>query len=348
MNRHLSWRAIACLALATGLALAGVASAAPGASIEASYEDFLEWGKRLEGLWTGTITVIADWPGLNKKQGEVIPSHLICRWALDKQALEETETLANSTARRLHYWDAVAKRIKIVSVDTEGETWTATIGRDGDHWHWSVQGSLHDGTEMTGKGISTLTADGNLPYLVDGNLTLGGKELPVLHDVYRKAGPGDTPQSGTPGPGHEHLKVVDWLIGDWKAQGAWADGKPHEGEERLEWYLNGNFIRGIGWYRNRDGQRIDYCNTIAWNPERKQVVMFSVDSQGYHGLRRGDYDSQTKTITCRERGRLGAGEATSYDVVVRLVDNNTIEWIGSEFRIGEEELPDLKFTFSRK
>ena len=150
----------------------------------ASFEDFQEWGKRLEGRWVVKVTFIADWPGQEKKQGEEITSHAIYRWVADRRGLEEVSIAGNSEARRLHYWDAGSRQIKILSVDSGGTTFVVSFGRKGDRWPWTAIGHLPDGTKMEGKGENTLTADGN--SIVAGTVILGGKKLPTLHDVGKK------------------------------------------------------------------------------------------------------------------------------------------------------------------
>ena len=150
----------------------------------ATYEDFVEWGNRLEGRWVGKVVLIADWPGLDKKKGEVVPGHVTYRWVADKRGLEETEFIANEEAKRLHFWDVGSKQIKIVSVTSGGTTFLVCIGRDGDKWPWTAVGHLADGTKMEGSGVDTLTANGR--FVVDGTVSLGGEKLPHLHDVYEK------------------------------------------------------------------------------------------------------------------------------------------------------------------
>ena len=102
MNRIATMIAVSLLVLSTA------AVAAEQGKPTASYEDFLEWGNRLEGRWVGKITLIADWPGLDKKQGDVVVGHLTRQWAVDKRALKESSFLVNSETTTLHYWDAAA------------------------------------------------------------------------------------------------------------------------------------------------------------------------------------------------------------------------------------------------
>ena len=44
------------------------------------------------------LELIADWPGINRKQGEVVSGHVTYKWIVDKQALEETSFIADGEA----------------------------------------------------------------------------------------------------------------------------------------------------------------------------------------------------------------------------------------------------------
>ena len=167
------------------LILAASVALAEDARVTASYEDFVEWGDRLEGRWVGKVTLIADWPGLDKKKGETVIGHVSRRWAADRRVIEESSFLANEEGRTMHYWDAAANQIKLVSVSSGGTTWVGSIGRDGDDkWPWTAEGTLPDGTKMEASGCDTLTRGGR--QVVDGIVFSGDEKLPKLHDVYER------------------------------------------------------------------------------------------------------------------------------------------------------------------
>lgn len=178
------YRTLTLVVLWTLWLFGGVPAQAEEKKLTATFQDFQEWGKRLEGRWISKITFIDKWPGQDKKQGEVVTGHATYRWLADKHGLEEVNIAGNSESRTLHYWDAAARQIKLVIVGSEGTTWVVSMGRKGDKWPWIAKGSLHDGTKVEGEGEDTLTADGN--FFVAGRVFKGGKELPKLHDVYKK------------------------------------------------------------------------------------------------------------------------------------------------------------------
>ncbi len=177
----------------------------------------------------------------------------------------------------------------------------------------------------------------------------GDQALPDHHDTFTRATRVAPPAlDGTPGPGYVYLRPIEWLVGDWSVRGTWADGKPHEGEEHSGWVYDKNFIQGTGWYKDRDGKRIDYIFMIAWDAKAKKYVMAAGGSDGAHGIGTADYDAATKTLAFRRTAVSPAGEEMSLDQRDRLVSSDTFEWIGTNFRIGDKTLPDVKLTFSRK
>jgi len=120
--------------------------------------------------------------------------------------------------------------------------------------------------------------------------------------------------------------------------GKWADGKVHEGEEQAEWIFNKNFIHGQGWFKDRDGKRVEYIYLISWDPNSKKMLMPIVDSGGGQSMRTGVIAPATNTITSRQTGILGTGAEVAFEQVTRLVDQRSFEWIGTKFE-GENDCP---------
>jgi hypothetical protein len=176
----------------------------------------------------------------------------------------------------------------------------------------------------------------------------GDKPLPDRIATSTRGGFNPPKFDGRPGPGYERLKSIAWVVGDWKVRGTWADGKVHEGEERSEWAYNQNFIKGAGWWKDREGTRVDVYYVIGWDPKVKKVLLFIVDSRGYHGVRTIEYDEAAKTITAREEGVTATGDVLSYDQWQRPIDAKSFEWHATKVRTGNEDYPDLKIVFTRK
>lgn len=226
---------------------------------------------------------------------------------------------------------------RIGTCDPETKTWSA-----------KAEGILSNDAKHTNAVKLTIVDDKTLTLDSTDN-TMNDKKTPDVHVVFSPQVDLTTPQfDETPGPGYERLKPIEWLVGDWNVRGKWADGKLHEGEEHSEWVFNKNFIKGDGWWKDRDGKRIDYLYLIAWDPTAKKILMPIISSDGGHDVRTGEYDPQTKTIASRQEGVLGTGEEVCFEQLTRLVDQNAFEWIGTKIESGNEDLPDLKIRFSRK
>ena len=140
-------------------------------------------------------------------------------------------------------------------------------------WHAKAEGYISNDIKYTNN--VKLTAVDETTMTLDFTESMNNdKKMPDVHIVFSPqvdiAAPSFDESSG---PGYEQLKSIEWLVGDWKVQGRWADGKVHEGEEQAEWILNKNFIHGQGWFKDRDGKRVEYIYLIAWDSSSKKILM---------------------------------------------------------------------------
>ncbi len=214
-------------------------------------------------------------------------------------------------------------------------------------WNARAEGFLSNNTKYT-SNIKLKAMDEKTMTLDFTEGMENDKKMPDSHVVFSPQIDIAAPSfDESPGPGYEQLKPIEWLVGNWQIQGKWADGKAHEGEEQAEWIFNKNFIHGQGWFRDRDGKRVEYMYLIAWDPNTKKILMPIFDSGGGQSIRTGDIAPATNTITSRQTSVMGTGVEVAFEQVTRLVDQKSFEWIGSKFE-GGDGLPDLKITFSRR
>ena len=265
----------------------------------ATSEDFLEWGKRLEGRWVGEIKLVADWPGYDKKKGEVVQGNVTYRWRADKKAIEEIAFEGQAECRRLHFWDAGTKQIKILNIDSGGTSWTACIGRDGDKWPWTVDGSLADGTKMGGSGVDTFTPDGK--FIVDGTILLGGEKQPPLHDVYQKAA-AEATQTALP---DNIAKELRFFVGEWTVEGE-VLGMALKGHWSARWSPQRHCLL-ITYPLTLDGKEIFGNGVMGWDTAKKEVLVQMFYSNGVHGNRpvHGGVAGDVQGRLCRFGGRRG-------------------------------------------
>jgi hypothetical protein len=145
---------------------------------------------------------------------------------------------------------------------------------------------------------------------------------------------------------YEQLKRIAGIVGQWEMSGAWEDGTPFQGEESTEWCLNKNFLRSSGWFKNHDGERVDYHIVTGWDPSSKQIVEWFSASNGGHSKRVGTWEAKANAWDSHETGVDADGKEFSFNVSMTMLDENTWSWVGTNFQ-GQEKLPDLKFKFRR-
>jgi hypothetical protein len=150
----------------------------------ATFEDFQLFCKQLEGRWVGKIKLIHDWPGFNKKKGDVTEGHNLRRVVADGRVMEEIAFCAGSESRTLFFWDAGAKTIKIVLVTNGGITYSGCLGPQGEKWVCVFEGYMPTGEKMTGKNFCYIRDDG--VQVLEGQTYLEGKPMAPLHDEYHK------------------------------------------------------------------------------------------------------------------------------------------------------------------
>jgi hypothetical protein len=153
-------------------------------------QDFQEFGKLMVGRWSGDITLIADWPGMKKKAGEKLINYSTVQWAADGRAFINTAVGGETTGIGFWTFDPVAKQIRLRAIDSAGVAIDAVVWKE-DSTKWGVKitgGGLPDGTKEEGAG-HFLFKDGGRSYMVEADITLGGKPLLKLHDTYVKLTP---------------------------------------------------------------------------------------------------------------------------------------------------------------
>jgi hypothetical protein len=324
---------MAFLLLVTTVAFAGEAKPT------ATTEDFLEWGNRLQGRWVGKITLIADWPGYDKKKGEVVQGLVTYRWCVGKKAIEESALEGQAECRRLHFWDAGTKQIKIVNIDSGGTSWTACIGRDGDKWPWTVEGHLPDGSKMEGTGVDTLKADGE--FIVDGTVLVGGVKQPPLHDVYQKATTAaEVTQTALP---DNAVKELKFFVGDWTVEGD-VLGMALKGSWSARWAPQ-KHCQLISYALTLNGEKVFGNGVMGWDAAKKELVVQMFYSNGVMESIR--YRLESPGVFKGVFGGSAGGEATGATCEVRT--KGSAEWTFKTkgHTVGGQEKGELSARFVR-
>jgi hypothetical protein len=150
-------------------------------------EDFRQLAELCVGRWAGKIKFIADWPGQKLGRGAEVLAYRDCEWTVDKKAIRISSTAGTSTSHEIMALDPVSKKIRLISVDTSGSFLELELWKKSDHvYGWRVAGGgTVDGRAFGGVGEWVFTGQ---EKTIKGKVTLGGKDIDPLNDVYSRLG----------------------------------------------------------------------------------------------------------------------------------------------------------------
>lgn len=156
----------------------------------------------------------------------------------------------------------------------------------------------------------------------------------------------------TKSPAYEHLKPLQWQIGDWVGEytaafdlGGVKKGDVVTSHVSFRWMLDRNVLV-VDSYQVVAGKRIPNTHEIAsWDPESNKLIVRFYTAQG---TGRGEYAQIGDKIVLPWSADLDEGKlkGTSY---LEKLDADTYRWQGREVALGDKKLPDWPLiTMKRK
>jgi uncharacterized protein (TIGR02246 family) len=132
-------------------------------------------------------------------------------------------------------------------------------------------------------------------------------------------------------PHHEHLKSLDWLVGDWVDQN--SDSTVYA---TCRWSPDKNFLLR-DFTVNRQGRPVmTVSQRIGWDPRTRQVKAWVFDSEGGYGdelwARNG------KQWVIKSTGVLPDGRTASSTLLLSPDGPNKTRWSSTERTIGEQSI----------
>ncbi len=139
----------------------------------------------------------------------------------------------------------------------------------------------------------------------------------------------------TPPPSsHDHLKELQWMIGDWIDQ----DDQTII-ETSCRWTSNGNFMTRSFKVTTNGAVELDGTQVIGWDPQRKQIRSWVFDSEG--GFGDGSWTRSGDQWTVKNKFKMSDGRDGKSTNTFTYVDNDTFKWQSKNRSLGEERLPDV-------
>jgi hypothetical protein len=150
-------------------------------------EEFRQLAELCVGRWAGKIKFIADWPGEKLGRGAEVLAYRNYEWAVDKRAIRISHTAGANTSTEIMAFDPVSKKIRLISVDTSGGFIELELWKKSDKvYGWRIAGGgTVDGRAFGGTGEWVFSGQ---EKTIRGTVTLGGKNIAPLNDVYSRLG----------------------------------------------------------------------------------------------------------------------------------------------------------------
>lgn len=139
----------------------------------------------------------------------------------------------------------------------------------------------------------------------------------------------------TPPNHYEHLRVLDWVTGEWIQEGPEAGTRAHA---FFRWTADDNFIvaqRGmvVGGILLETGSE-----RIGWDPTAKRIRSWSFETDG--GFGEGSWQRVDDAWIVRSSSTLSSGGTMTMTATIRRVDADTITWQGTNQQVDGNALPD--------
>lgn len=151
-------------------------------------ETLQEFGELVVGRWVGEVTFIDDWPGQEVKRGGKVTGYYDFRWLADKHALVRKGYSGTGHDTVQFIFDPSTYSILFTGSGEAGAVHGRLIKLDNGDWLQTFdQGGTFEGKICGGAAIWKFS-DGGKKLQFDGTITLDGKPLDTLVDVYEKVG----------------------------------------------------------------------------------------------------------------------------------------------------------------
>lgn len=133
---------------------------------------------------------------------------------------------------------------------------------------------------------------------------------------------------------YQHLKDLEWLIGEWidRDENATLDTV-------YQWARNNSFIMGAFTVLIQDKVDLQGTQIIGWDPVAKTIRSWVFDSQG--GFGQGTWSKHGDQWVVDSKGFLSTGEKVSAINTYTYVDDNTFTFQSTGREIGGEPMPDI-------
>jgi uncharacterized protein (TIGR02246 family) len=142
----------------------------------------------------------------------------------------------------------------------------------------------------------------------------------------------------TPSGNYEHLRGLEWAIGEWVDEG---DG-PEVGHVTFEWSPENNFVISTQAVTVKDTLVSRATEWIGWDPAISHVRSWSFEADG--GIGEGVWSNEGDQWTIKTNAILPDGKKLAATNIVTRNGLDAITWQSKHRTLDGKELPDVKET----
>jgi uncharacterized protein (TIGR02246 family) len=139
-----------------------------------------------------------------------------------------------------------------------------------------------------------------------------------------------------PPTNYEHLRGMEWLIGDWTDEVEGAE----VGRMSFAWSENQGFIVNTYSVSAKNAILSSGTQYIGWDPSAKRYRSWTFDSMG--GFGEGSWTQDGNKFVIKSNAVLQDGRKMAATNIVTRVDADTISWQGKERTLDGKSMPDMK------
>ena len=135
---------------------------------------------------------------------------------------------------------------------------------------------------------------------------------------------------------YEHLKDLEWMIGDWADEGE----NGHVARVSFEWSETQNFILGTFAATFKNIDVTGGAQTIGWDPTAKQIRSWSFYDDG--GFGQGAWSKDGDRLVVKSEQVLPDGKKVAATNIITRIDADTISWQSKDRIVDGKPAPDIK------
>lgn len=141
---------------------------------------------------------------------------------------------------------------------------------------------------------------------------------------------------------YEHLRPIEWLIGDW----AEDSKEPQVGRARFEWSDDQNFIVAVRAVGVKDLLLDNGSQRIGWDPAAKMIRSWNFEADGGfgHGAWKKDGDRWAIALS----SVLRTGSLMTATTIVTRVDADTVTWQVKDQQLDGKPMPDSRLITMKR